>query len=140
MVKRGLPILIGILVLGLLFVNSSGEKISAVTNINYGNINKIIFYDGRGGRNKPLTIEDKQKINEFMGYLDGYIIKKVNNPEKTGWIHEAVFYNNDKQILSMTFVSPVIINGEYYRVLRGELSPIKIDKFLKSINPAWDMS
>lgn len=52
----------------------------------------------------------------------------------TGWIHEAVFYVNDKKVMDITFVSPIIINGEYYRVISGGISTNEIDKFLKSIN------
>jgi hypothetical protein len=41
----------------------------------------------------PSPIEDKQKINEFMGFLDGYAIKPKKNPQPfTGWIHMANFY------------------------------------------------
>ncbi|MGV8983150.1 hypothetical protein [Clostridium sp.] len=140
MVKRALPILIGIIVLAILFITFTGQKINEVTNIKYANVTKIVFVDGRGGRNKPLTIEDKENIKEFMSYIDSYVVKKVENPEpRTGWIHSAVFYENDKEIMNITFVNPIIINGEYYRVIRGGLNTTKIDKFLKSINPSWDM-
>ncbi|WP_298846631.1 hypothetical protein [Clostridium sp.] len=140
MLKKVLIILIGIVILSFLFVRFTGKKINDVTNINIDNITKIIFYDGRGGRNKPLMLEDKQKIKEFMGYLNGYVIKKVGNSKSTGWIHSAVFYDNDKKVMEITFVSPVIINGEYYRVIRGGLNTNKIDTFLKSISPNWNMS
>jgi hypothetical protein len=140
-VKRVLPLLIGIIVLEILFIVFRGQKISEVTNIKYENVTKIVFFDGRGVRNKPLTIEGKENIKEFMSYIDSYVVKKVKNPEpKTGWIHSAVFYENDKEIMSITFVNPIIINKDYYRVIKGNLNTKKIDSFLKSINPSWDMS
>ena len=141
MSKRVLNILIRIIVLGILFIAFKGKKINKVTHIKYENVTKIVFFDGRGGRNKPLTIEDKEKIKEFMSYIDSYVVKRVKNPEpKSGWIHSAVFYDKDKEIMSITFVNPLIINNDHYRVIKGNLNTKEIDNFLKSINPSWDMS
>lgn len=119
--------------------SNNGQTVLEVTNLKSSDITKIIFYDGRGGLNKPLTVENKQQIDEFMGYLDKCIIKKAAHiTDETGWIHEAVFYNNDKRIVDITFVNPMIINNtEYYDVLEGNLSTDKIDDFLKSVDPSW---
>ncbi|WP_309446453.1 cell wall-binding repeat-containing protein [Desulfosporosinus nitroreducens] len=127
-------------IIGSTNVDYEEKKISDVINIKSDdNITKIVFYDGRGGRNEPLTIEDKQKIKEFMGYLDGYVIKKEKNPvPSAGWIHKAVFYINDKEAMSITFVDPMIIDGKYYyNIIKGNLDTDKIDKFLKSIDPEY---
>ena len=76
-----------------------------------------------------------------VSYIDSYVVKKVKNPEpKDGWIHSAVFYENGKEIMSITFVNPIIINKDYYRIIKGNLNTKKIDSFLKSINSSWDMS
>jgi len=89
-----------ITLISLVFISSflsgcssvQAKKISDVTNVKASNVTKIVFSDGRG-RNKPVTIEDKQKINEFMGLLDGYAIKPKKKPQPfTGWIHMANFY------------------------------------------------
>jgi len=140
-VKRVLPVLIGIIVLRILFVIFTGQKINEVVKIKYENVTKIVVFDGRGGRNKPLTIEDKENIREFMSYIDSYVVKKVKNPElKVGWIHSAVFYENDKEIMNITFINPIIINKEYYNVIKGDFNTKEIDVFLKAINPSWNSS
>lgn len=113
------------------------KKISNLVNINLDDISKIVFYDGRGGLNKPLTLEDKQKVSEFFGYLDDYIVKKVPNPH-VGWIHEAAFYNKDSiKVMDITFGDPLLINNEYYKIIKGNLNTEKIDSFLKSIDVSW---
>jgi hypothetical protein len=119
---------------GLSNVNPNATTISGVTGIKSSDITKIVFYDGRG--NKPLTVDDKQKVKEFMGYLDGYIINKTKNPETTGWAQEAIFYINDKEVINITFGDPIIINNDYYKIIQGGLDTDKIDEFLKLIDPS----
>ena len=120
-------------------INPNSTAISGVTGVKFDDITKIVFYDGRGGRNKPVTVEDKQKIKEFMGYLECYSIKKTKNPESTGWIHSAVFYINDKEVMKITFVNPIIINGDYFDITKGKLDTETIGKFLKSIESSYDI-
>ncbi|NRT73289.1 cell wall-binding protein [Clostridium beijerinckii] len=113
--------------------DSESQKINSITGIKFDDITKIVFYDGRGG--KSITIDDKEKVKEFMGYLDGYTIKKATNVEASdGYIHSAHFYINDKDVMDITFVNPIIINNNYYNVIKGELDTDKIDKYLKSID------
>lgn len=135
MFKKLMALFVGIILLILLAGSFVGKNIKQVVNINFNNITKIVFYDGRGGKYGPVTVENKEKIKEFTGYLNEYRISKENNPEKTGWIHSAVFYNNNNKEMSITFGSDLEINGEYYRVLKGSLSSEKIDKFLNSVDP-----
>lgn len=134
MFKKLLAVFVGIMLLLLLLVSFTGKRIKQVSNINYDHINKIVFYDGRGGKNKPVTIEDKKKIKKFMDYLNEYTIRKVKNPKKTGWIYSFVLYDNYNKEMKITFGSPIEINGEYYKVLKGNLSVDSIDKFLNSID------
>lgn len=116
--------------------DSESQKISGVTGIKFDDVTKIVFYDGRGG--KSITIGDKEKVKEFMGYLDGDIIKKATNVEASdGYIHSAHFYINDKDVMDITFVNPIIINNNYYNVIKGELDTYKIDKYLKSIDSSY---
>ncbi|WP_088228401.1 hypothetical protein [Desulfosporosinus sp. FKB] len=118
--------------------NYEEKTIQDVTNVDPQDITKIIFYDGRGGLNKPLTIEDKQDIKTFMDYLDGYVVEKTKNPEPfTGWIHEAVFYINNKEVVDITFSDPILINKNYYTILKSTLDNKKIDTFLKLIAPTY---
>jgi hypothetical protein len=119
-------------------INLNATTISGVTGIRSADITKIIFYDGRGV-NKPVIIEDKQKVNKFMGYLDSYVIKKSKNSESTGWIQSAQFYVNDKVVMDITFVYPIIINGDYFNIIKGKLDNDTISKFLKSIDSSYDI-
>lgn len=118
-------------------VNSKYKKISDVTGINLDDITKIVFGDGRGY--KQITVEDEQKVKEFIKYLDGYVITEGKNPESTGWLHSADFYINETDVMSVTFVDPLIINGNYYNIIQGDLDTKKIDDFLKSIDNSYDM-
>jgi predicted lactoylglutathione lyase len=134
--KKVLSIVLIIVVFIFLFFSFKTKKIKELTNVNYNSITKIMFVDG-SGRNKPLTVDNKQKIEEFINYIDDCVVIKADNPDKIGWLHSASFYENDKQVMEIVFVNPIIINGEYYRVIWGGLSGDKIDKFLKSINLTW---
>lgn len=118
--------------------NLNATTISGVTGVKFDDITKIVFCDGRG-RNKSVTVEDKEKIKEFMGYLNGYGIKKTKNPESTGWIHRGLFYINDKEVMDITFVNPIIINGDYFNITKGELDTVTIGNFLKSIDSSYDV-
>lgn len=119
-------------------VNPNATTISDVTGIKPSDITKIVFYDGRG-INKPVAVEDKQNIKEFMGYLDGYVIKKTKNPESVGWIQSAQFYVKDKLVMDITFIDPIVINGDYFNVIKGELDTKAIGEFLKSIDSSYDI-
>jgi len=116
------------------------EKISGVTNVKYSEITKIVFSDGRGGRNKPYTLNDNQKISEFMKLIDSYVIKKEKKHEASvGWIHSADFYNGDKKLMNIIFTEPIEIDSTYYDIVKGQLSSEKIDNFIKSANPSWNI-
>ncbi|MFW2490478.1 cell wall-binding protein [Clostridium chromiireducens] len=118
--------------------NLSHTTISGVTGVKFDDITKIVFSDGRG-RNKPVTVEDKQKIREFMEYLNGYGVKKTVNPESIGWIYRGIFYINEKEVMDITFVNPIIINGDYFNITKGELDTVTIGKFIKSIDSSYDV-
>jgi hypothetical protein len=120
-------------------VFSKSQTISEIANFKSSVITKIIFYDGRGGLNKPLTIDNKQKIDEFIGYLNKSIVKKENTSEQgTGWIHSAVFYSNDKKVIEITFGNPIVIDkSKYYKAIKNDLSTKEIDNYLKSVNSSW---
>lgn len=134
-------ILVAFLIFHLSTTFSKSKSVSEAANLKTSSITKIVFYDGRGGLNKPFTLENKQKINEFINYLNKCTVKKSTNPISTGWIHSAVFFNNDKELAKITFGDPIIINeNEYYKIITNGLSTSKIDNFLKSVNPSWKSS
>jgi len=117
-----------------------GQKINEVTNVSYSKITKIVFSDGRGRLNKPFILDNRQKINQFMGLIDSYVVKKEKeHKDFTGWTHTADFYDGDKKLMRITFTNPLEINGAYYDIVKGELSSEKIDNFIKSADSAWNM-
>jgi hypothetical protein len=72
-----------------------------------------------------------------MAYIDGYTVRKVLNPNSTGWMYSADFYENDKDVMSITFLNPIIINNDYYNIIKGDITTDTFNKFQKSINPDW---
>lgn len=116
------------------------QKISQITNVKHDQITKIVFSDGRGGINKPFTLEDKKKISEFMELLDKYVVKKqIYHVPSTGWIHMADFYNGDKKLMRITFTDPLQIDEVYYNIVKGKLDTKDIDNFIKSADPSWNI-
>jgi hypothetical protein len=113
--------------------------INDVTKIKDSDVTKIVFSDGRG-KNKPYTLKEKMKINEFLKIIDGYVIKKESKHEDIkGWINAVDFYNGDKKLASITFSNPLKIDGVNYDIVDGQLSTEKIENFIKSINPEWKL-
>lgn len=41
--------------------------------------------------------------------------------------------------MDITFINPIIINGNYFNITKGELDTETIGKFLKSINSSYDI-
>ena len=108
------------------------EKIQDIVQINYKDITKISFHDGRTG--ELIETEDKEKINEFLKYVNSYKLKKSElQLELDGYIYYADFYINDKNILRITFVNPLNVNGISYDIIESELNLEKIEDFVKSI-------
>ena len=117
-------------------VNPNATTISGVTGVKFSDITKIVFCDG-SLKNDTVTVEDKQKIKEFARYLDGYAINNIDVPVVTGWLHRALFYINDKEVMDISFNNTIDINGEEFNVTKGNLDIKLIDNYLKSINPSY---
>lgn len=139
MKKAFIVLVVGIIivVIGFVLLFTQKKSVTEAANLRATNITKIIFSDGRGGLNKPLTIENKQMIDQFMGYLDKCKVRKTVRDPKIGWIHSAAFYNKEKKLANVTFTDPMKINDQYYDILENNLSTSKIDDFLKSVNSSW---
>ncbi|MGG7203213.1 cell wall-binding protein [Clostridium butyricum] len=115
---------------------SGDGKLSDISNIDFKNINKIIFFDGTTF-NQPLTITDNQKINKFISILNNVEVKNTENDSSTGWMYKACLYTTNNERLEITFNNPLIINGKYYKTTKGNLSSKEIIKFLKSVDPSY---
>jgi hypothetical protein len=129
-------VLFSFLLLGCSVSQNKEKYLDKVTTIKFSEVTKIVFSDGRG-RNKPFTLDDKQKISEFIKLMDNYVIKKEKKHiDSVGWIHMADFYNGDTKLIRITFTNPLEINGKYYDIVKGGLSTAAIDTFIREVNPA----
>lgn len=115
-----------------------GVSVAEKAKLKSSNITKIVFYDGRDRHDTPLTVNDKQKINEFIGYLDKCIIEKHETDDQVlGCASTAVFYHNKKELIEITFGENVTINKtKHYKVVKNNLVG-EIDQFLHSIDSTW---
>ncbi len=121
-------------------VDYEEKTINDVTNFKSEDIIKIIFSDG-SGMNKPLTVENQQKVKEFLGYIDDYVVKKVPDPYMIGWARHAKFYNKaGDKVMEINFNDPLTINKDYYEIIKKpDLDYKKIDQFLHSIDSSWNI-
>lgn len=132
--------LIIIVIICLALLVTQKKTVTEAANIKDTSITKIVFYDGRG-YNKPLSLENKQKIDEFISYLNTcVVIKSIAERHGSGWIHSAAFYDKEKELADITFSDQMTINGQHYDILANNLSTSKIDSFLKTVNPSWKTS
>lgn len=115
------------------------KTISAMTKINFGDITKIELFDMEISLGRPMIVEDKQKIKEFTGYMEDYLLKKAKNPRLgVGWKTRAVFYSNDQKRMIITFGNPldISIDGRFgdYEIVKNGLDYNQLDEFIKSIS------
>jgi hypothetical protein len=138
--KKGLitACILILVVLGLIVfahVNNQGNKLSKMLQINYADITRVEFLNGRTG--ERTTVEDRVKIKEFMGLVDSYVIKRIKGyPEiKPGTAYSVKFYMGASkaftlQLISLDSGSNLGINGVEYKVIKTDLTIEKIDRFL----------
>lgn len=115
---------------------SGNGKISNISNIDFNNIEKVIFYDGRAF-NQPLTLNNKENIDKFISMLNNIEVENVTNEPSTGWTYKASLYTNNNQRLDITFNDPLIINDKYYKLTKGNITSEEIGDFLKSIESSY---
>jgi hypothetical protein len=138
--KWTLLLIIIVIVSSLLLGCTKLINTNPIESIKLSEVSKIVFGDGRGGRNKPFILTDRQKIDEFIKMIGNYKIQKeIKHEDATGWIHNAVFYKGNNKLMEITFTNPLNIDGKYYDIIKGELSTEEIDNFIKSANPDWKL-
>ena len=110
------------------------KGIFEVISLKKDNITKIVLMDSRNIKN-PVTIEDKQKISEFMKLTNSDVIKSEKKHHySNGWQDSVYFYNNEKKPKIITFTNDLKINGEYYEFIKGSLTQNKIVELMNSAN------
>jgi hypothetical protein len=101
-------------------------------------ITKITFYDGREGMNRPLVVEDKKKIDEFINLLKDTKVKKQKDVKDNYLrIYSAAFYKDNQLISEIAFTTPLKVNEDYYEVVKNNPSKETLDEYLQSVNPSW---
>lgn len=126
-----LKVLFIVCMMTIFLCGCSEKKINDVMNIEYQSITSIRFADGRG-RNKPFLLEDTSKISEFIDYLNTFTIRKTGNTHGVGWIYTAYLYKGDTEVLEITFTDPMILNHDYYKIVKGEIDIEWLDKFMNA--------
>lgn len=117
--------------LGYRKYNYRERKIGDVINVKTDNITKIVVIDGKD-LNKSKTIEDKKNIDEFVKLMDSTVIKKIKNTQfSNGWQNIVELCNKGNKLANITFRNNLEIRGSYYEVVRGDLTPSKVDELLK---------
>lgn len=120
------------------FITTQGDKLNEILQVNYTDITRIEIINGRTGGRR--TIEDKEKIEEFLVYIDSYVIKPIEGtPEvKPGYANAYEFYAGDKKLFTLQFLMPYInsninlgVNGKEYKVIKTDLTTEKKGRLLR---------
>lgn len=113
-------------------LNTKAMRIDEITKENLNDVDKIKIFYGRPGQD-GVTIEDKKGINQFMDLIRKYLIVEDKEADIiAGYEHAANLYIKDKLVMNIVFNDPININGLSYKVIRGKLSPRKIDEIIES--------
>lgn len=122
------------------------------TSINYKRITEIggfkstdisrISFQYNNPAYKGGTVENKEKIEEFMNYINSCVFSK--KPVQTpiaGYNQLAVLFIGEKEVTRITTYENFIeINGTQYNMVKNKLSLQKIDDFINSIKANNDIA
>ena len=102
-----------------------GFQVTDITKIDFQYNNPSV----KGG-----NVENKEKVQEFMKYINSCILVQRIPIGMTGYNQSAVFYIGDNIIMRVMFYDDFIeINGAQYNMVKDKLSSEKVDEFVKSI-------
>lgn len=108
-----LIVIASILCLYVLYKFNYGVKIiSDITPIRNNNVTKIVFTNGHNGNQNTIT--DKEKINEYITYLQNFRFKKdLNQKCPSGFGYAANIYT-ENSITNIIVQSDIVINSTQY--------------------------
>jgi|GEM_PF-1846575 len=128
-------ILILVFIVGIvIYTNTNHKRISEIGGFQSTDITKISFQYSNPSI-KGGTVEDKEKIKEFMNYISSCVFSK-NRIQTTmvGYYQMALFFAGDNEVMRiMTYDNFVDINGIQYNMVKNKLSLEKIDNFINHI-------
>jgi hypothetical protein len=118
----------------VIYKNTNEKRIEEIAGFQRTEVTKISFQYSNPAI-KGGTVEDKERIKEFMNYIDSCVLlKKHPQTPINGYSQLAVFYIGDDRVMDiMTYGDFVDINGTQYDMVKNKLSIDKIDEFIKSI-------
>jgi hypothetical protein len=127
-------ILLVLIISTLFYVNKSrGERIRNIVNVKFDTITRIEFMNGRTG--EKTSIEDIDKIREFMNYIDSYVVKETKQVQgEPGYNFMADFYYNKDKAFRIIFEDPLSINDKGFDIIRKSLDKEKFEKFIRSMS------
>lgn len=129
-----IALLLVLIIVIMLYTNTGGKRISEIGEFKVNDITKINF-QYNSGVIKAGAIENKEKINEFMNYLDSCILKKKSTQlQVVGYYQLLVLYTENKEVMRiMTYDKFIEINGIQYNMVKNKLNLEKIDDLIKSL-------
>lgn len=109
--------------LAIYFTNEfKAKNLSEVKNLGKYNISKIVITDSRN-KNWLTTIDDKDKIDEFISKYNTEIVKKeFIHKSNNGWNNEINFFQNDKLVSCLRITDDLELDGSYYKVVKGDIT------------------
>jgi len=115
----------------LVYRNNNNTNILKIGRLENVGVTEIQFF------NQPthnvIKIDDKDKIKEFMNYLELCTVKKEKEHQNAdGYIYTAQLFSNDKLVSNITFTNPMKVNDSYYSIVKGGITKEMIDTYLKN--------
>jgi len=129
-------ILVLVFIIGIvIYTKTNYKRISDIGGFQNTDITKILFQYNNGSI-KAGTIENKEKIGEFMSYINNCVFsKKLFQTSITGYYQMLVFHVGDKEVMRiMAYDNFMDINGIQYNMVKNKLSLKKIDNLINNIN------
>lgn len=128
-------IFIFVFIVGIvIYTNTNHKRISEIGGFQSVNITKISFQYNNPAI-KGRTVEDKEKIKEFMNYISSCVFSKKHIQTTMGGYYQmAVFFAGGNEVMRiMTYDNFIDINGIQYNMVKNKLSLEKIDNFINNI-------
>lgn len=135
-----MAVLVGIVI----YTNANHKRISETDDYKTANISEIggfhidditkISFQYDNPAMKGVTVENKDKIKEFLKYINSCRFKKVTDQIlTTGYYQYIVLFADDKRVMDITTHDDfVTINGTDYKMVESNVSLEGIDNFVKS--------
>jgi hypothetical protein len=104
-------------------------QINRLLNLDSAKIDQIVITNGNNG--DTITIYQKEKVKEFLQYVDSYYVSKdLFQVSTKGYQYAADFLQDNVTKVSIIFGKRININGKYYYLLKADFDVKEIEKFI----------